>query len=454
MFLIYFLPKIFSFFLVPIYTFYLTTDEYGISDLIISSAGLLGPFVALATPTAVMRYTIENKSDIRPYNVSMLVLIKGLLLLAVSLFVVQVVFGIYAPYLFFLFLIVGASLLADIHLSYARGIEDMKTVTLCGVGSAFTSIVANILFIVVLQWGLYGFLLASIVGYLFSVSTVQYRARERHLFSGLSLRPDKKLQKEMLQFSIPLIFSGLSWWVVSSSDRYFVTLLCGTAANGVYAVAYKIPVILQALDNVFYQAWIFTLYDSYKSEDGKKYIAKVFNFYAFIFCAGCSLLIVLDLFISGLLFSNDFFEAWRYVPPLLLSIVFNSSGGLMGAFFSVYKKTKLAMNISIIAALTNIVLNWILIIVYEDAMGAAIATAVTFFVSWCLNIYYAISMSNVKIRWGNQLLMYGILAGQSVVMINTADSYYTMVGLLIILFMNHKTIIWAIEKRKSIFRRR
>lgn len=57
----------------------------------------------------------------------------------------------------------------------------------------------------------------------------------------------------MLQFSIPTIFSGLSWWVISSSDRYFVTLLCGASMNGIYSVAYKIPTILQAVDNVFYQ---------------------------------------------------------------------------------------------------------------------------------------------------------------------------------------------------------
>ena len=66
MFLVYFFPKIFSFFLVPLYTSYLTTEEYGISDIIISTASLLAPFIALSTPSAVMRFTIENKEDKRP----------------------------------------------------------------------------------------------------------------------------------------------------------------------------------------------------------------------------------------------------------------------------------------------------------------------------------------------------------------------------------------------------
>ena len=142
----------------------------------------------------------------------------------------------------------------------------------------------------------------------------------------------------MLHFSVPLIFSGILWWVVSSSDRYFVSWMCGSAANGVYAVAYKIPVILQTLDNVFGRAWLYTLYDSYKTDDGRNYIAKVFDAYNFLFCLGCSFLIIIDLFLSKLLFANEFFAAWKYVPFLLLSVVFNSASGLMGNFCQFIRK--------------------------------------------------------------------------------------------------------------------
>jgi O-antigen/teichoic acid export membrane protein len=252
----------------------------------------------------------------------------------------------------------------------------------------------------------------------------------------------------MLQFSIPTVFSGLSWWVISSSDRYFVTWLCGTAVNGIYSVAYKIPTMLQAVQNVFSQAWVFTLYDSYKTEEGRRYIAKVYDFYSFVFCAGCSFLIVIDLPLSKLLYSNDFFAAWRYVPPLLLSVVFTGLGSFMGTFLSVYKKTKISMKLSFLSATINIVLNYILIIVMKDAMGAAVATAVTFFVSWLCNTIIGIKLSNVKINLGKQGIIFAILILQCFVILESKNMVIAGGLLLVILALNFENIMWAKQKGK------
>lgn len=451
MFLVYFLPKVFSFFLVPIYTSYLTTEEYGISDLILNTASLIIPFVALSTPSAVMRFTIENKEDKRPYQISLRIYGIGMLGLLFILSIVQVIMNWNPAYLFFLYAIVGTSLLADINMNYTRGLEKMKVITFCGVGSSFISILSNILFITVFKMGVYGFLISSVTGYLFTVIVLNISNRKQYLLKNIAMMKESKLQKEMLQFSIPSIFSGLSWWAVSSSDRYFVSVMCGTAANGIYSVAYKIPTILQAVQDVFGKAWVYTVYDSYHSEDGKKYIAKVYDTFMFVLCLGCSFLIVTDILLSKLLFANEFFEAWRYVPPLLLSIVFNSAAGLMGIFLSVYKKTKISMCISIIAAIMNIALNGLLIWVLDDAMGAAIATVVTFFVSWVCSTVTGMKVSGVKIQWKRQLLMYLVLTLQSAAIIKTKSALITSVGMFLIIALNWNTIIWTKDKWKQLF---
>ena len=294
--------------------------------------------------------------------------------------------------------------------------------------------------------GLYGFLIASATGYLFTIIVLAISNRKMHLMKNIAFVKEPVLKKEMLQFSVPLIFSGLSWWTVSSSDRYFVSWLCGTGANGVYSVAYKIPTILQALDNVFGQAWTYTLYDSYHTEDGRKYLSKVYDIYSFVFCVGCSFLIIADVLLSKLLFANEFFEAWRYVPPLLLSIVFNSAAGLMGNFLSVYKKTKISMYISVIAAVMNVALNGLLIWVLDDAMGAAIATAITFFVRWACTTTIGMKVSDVKIQWKRQLLMYLVLTLQSAAIIQTKSALITSAGMFLIIALNWDTILWIKDK--------
>lgn len=451
MFLVYFMPKIFSFFLVPLYTTYLTTEQYGISDLILSTASLIGPFVSLATPSAILRFTIEKKEDARAFQFSKKVYLRGMALLLISLTGVYFITSIKLSYLIFTYIIVGTAILSDIHISYLRGLEKMKAVTICGVGSSLISIICNILFIVVFKLGLYGFLLASATGYIFIIFVCLFTNRENKELLSIT-KIDKSYEQEILKFSVPLIFSGLSWWVISSSDRYFVSWMCGTAVNGIYSVAYKIPTILQALDNVFGQAWLFTAYDSYKTVEGKKYIARVFEVYNFVFCLGCSVLIVLDKYVSGILFSNDFYAAWKYVPFLLISVVFSSASSLVAVFLSINKKTKISMNISLIAASTNMVLNWILIYMLKDAMGAAIATAVTFFVSWLLTTIVATKVSGIKFNLSKQIVVYAILLFQGISII-IGNNVVALIGAIAIILINWKTIVWAKDKWRVLLKR-
>lgn len=65
----------------------------------------------------------------------------------------------------------------------------------------------------------------------------------------------KEIQKEMLRYSVPLVPSALSWWVISASDRYVIRWILGSASNGIYAVAHKFPSILQIMFTMFNNAW-------------------------------------------------------------------------------------------------------------------------------------------------------------------------------------------------------
>lgn len=446
MFLVYFFPKVFSFFLVPIYTAYLSTKEYGISDVIITTASLIVPFVSLATPNAILRYTIEKKEDKRPIQIALRVFLFGMLLLLIGLTVITFILGINPIYMAFLYMIVGASVLSDITISYSRGQEDVRLVTICGIGSSFLSVFCNIIFIVVLKFGLYGFLLATVVGDFLDIIIIGFAYRKKKILSGLFKQRDVQFSREVLRFSVPLIFSGLSWWVISSSDRYFVTYMCGASANGIYSVAYKIPTILQSLTNVFYQAWIYSAYESYKTEDGRKYIEKVYRVYFFINIVTCSILICADTIISSFLFSRDFFMAWRYVPFLLLATMFNSVGSVPAMFLSIYKRTKLAARISIIAAIINVFLNYLLIVILQSPIGAAIATTVTFLFSYICNTYYGSKLGRIHVDILKQANMIIVLLIQTIIIETFKAKWISLVGLMIITLWNISTIKMLINK--------
>ena len=62
---------------------------------------------------------------------------------------------------------------------------------------------------------------------------------------------DRCKLKEMIRYSIVLIPNTFMWWIMNSSDRVMVTYMIGAAANGIYAVSYKLPtlVLISVLDH-------------------------------------------------------------------------------------------------------------------------------------------------------------------------------------------------------------
>ena len=451
--LIHFVPKVFSFFLVPVYTAYLTTEEYGISDLVLNTANLLLPIFSVSINNAVLRFTIENKDDVRPFNIGMIHSFASSLLLALGLYVASFITDIDAGYLIFIFIIYASSAISEIFLGYVRAQEEMKLITFCGVASSVCCLVCNILFIVVMKLGAYGFIASNAIGNIFYVIVIAISFRKKKVFSFSSLKGQKQLAREMYNYSFPLVISGITWWVYSSSDRYFVTGMCGTAENGIYSVAYKIPNMLQVIQNVFSQAWLFSIFDLYQTKEGKEYIAKVYYMFSYVMCLGASALITGNLFLAKILYSNEFYVAWRYVPPLLISIVVTAVGTVMTQVLTAYKETKFPAKVAILAAGLNCVLNYFLIKITQDALGAAISTAITALVSTSVSTWKAVKLGNIKINFTRYIVMILLLAVESVTMIGFENIIVCGVLTLIIMLLNMDHNKWFINKFMSILKR-
>ena len=92
MFWVYFLPKSLGFLLLPVYTSYLSTEEYGIADVILTTSCLISPFVSLGMPGAIFRFNIENKDDYRPYRIATSIFVKNVLILILVLCAVYFLF--------------------------------------------------------------------------------------------------------------------------------------------------------------------------------------------------------------------------------------------------------------------------------------------------------------------------------------------------------------------------
>lgn len=448
-----FATKLLSFFLVPLYTSILTTSEYGTYDLFSTTVYLLVPILTLNIQDATIRFSLDDNYDKKNIiSVSLNVFIKGLLILLVFslLNYITSILPVFNEYIIvFIFMYIFQALVG-IMTSFARGCEKITEISISSVIGSVIFIGLNILFLVVFKWGLMGYFLSSILG---NLSQVIYLIYVTKLSKYIGKKNDNTTTRtEMLKYSCPLIANTIAWWITNASDRYIVIGLCGTAANGIYSVAYKIPSVLNILQSIFTQAWTLSAVKEFDSEDKDGFFSNMYNGYNCLMVLSCSFLIISDKFFAKILYAKDFYKAWEYVPFLLISIVFGATSGYIGGIFSALKNAKILAQSTTIGAVINIILN-ILLVYIIGPIGAAISTAISYIIVWGIRLYYMKKYIHAEIYLKRDIISYAVLFIQaiSILLIPTGLMMYSieviMFTILIVLY--HKEIVLPITILKA-----
>lgn len=232
-------------------------------------------------------------------------------------------------------------------------------------------IALNVLFLTVFCWGVMGYLLSTVAAD--CLSALFLICRER-LWRQLRPAPRAAPWRQMLAYCVPLIPTAVFWWIMGVSDRYLVKWFVGSDANGIYAVAYKIPTILTILATVFMDAWpLSAIAESGDRRAQARFYARVWDafFSAACLCAGG--IIAFSPLLIRLLAAESYYDAWRYIPILTLSMIAAAFFNFMGSVYVVTKKSTASLWISLAAAAANIALD-LFLIPRIGVQGAAAAT--------------------------------------------------------------------------------
>ena len=430
-----FSSKILVFLLVPLYTNILSTREYGIYDLFYSTIQMITPILTLNIIDSVFRFAIDknnNKKSI--FTIGIKYSLISIIIVDVLSLIVGVlnIGGIYGQYLVFFTILYIVYIIHDFFIQFVRGLDRVKDISLSGIVSTIVMILSNVLFLIVFKMGLVGYFYAMIISLLVPSGLLFFKNK---LWEYIDFR-EKELEldqykKQMIKYSLPLIFISLSWHINSVADRYVVTFISGIEENGIYSISYKIPAILNAIQVIFIQAWQISAIKEFKRDEDPVFYNLTYKGCNILMTTLCSILIASSKIIAKVLFAKEFYVAWKYVPILLIYIVFNTLSGTVGAVFSAAKETKKLAISGVIGALTNIVLNFVLVYEY-GAMGAAIATLISSVVIWMLRVYYS-KKYNISIDLKKDVYMYVILLIQSILLINVKSELYSYILQFIIL---------------------
>lgn len=377
-----FSSKILVFLIVPLYTYYLSIEEYGNYDLIISTIQLLVPVLSLNIVDGVMRFSMSkdiDRNQVISIGVRYLIVAEfGVAIIIVCNYVTGLWNGL-SGFELLTFFYFSFYMLNQFAIQLAKGFEQVNDMAIAGVIGTVSLLAANVIALIFLDSGIRGFFIANIIGQAIPTLFLFYRMR---IWRYMHLSIDKNLNREMISYSFPLLFSTIGWWVNSAFDKYVVAIMCGVASNGLISVAYKIPSIINTLQSIFVQAWQISAIKEYETDGSEKFYKEAFVYLNTFICIGASFLLLFNKIISGILFSKEFYKAWELVPFLVLSSVFNSSAGFLGPILSAKKDSISMAKSAVYGALTNIVLN-ILLVFLMGVKGATIATAMA-----SLVIYY------------------------------------------------------------------
>lgn len=444
--------KILTFLLVPLYTSLLSTEEYGIADLISTTASLLIFILTIDIADAVLRFAIErktNQEEILYFGIK--VQLIGAFVLSIGLMIIKCI-GIlkWEDYCYYyLLLIFFFNAIHQTVTNYLRAINKLKDVAISGIIQTAGMISSNIFCLVVLHMGLKGYLISIIIGSLLS-SLYCFLKIGSPLLGFINTKLDKKVQKEMIKYSFPLIFNGVAWWMNSSLDKYFIIGMIGIGASGVYAVSYKIPTILTMFNQIFAQAWNLSAIKEFDKEDKDGFFSNTYSVYNAGMVLSCSAIIIFNIFLARILYAKDFFQAWEYTSPLLISIVFSALSSFIGSIFTAVKNSKIFAVSTVTAAVINMILNAILI-PFCGVQGAAIATAISFFTIWLVRMVCVKKYIELKINIKRDIIAYLLLSTQAVIEhYNNHNYLWQCVVLCMLMLLYFKEMKMIVAKIQSI----
>jgi O-antigen/teichoic acid export membrane protein len=175
------------------------------------------------------------------------------------------------------------------------------------------------------------------------------------------------------------------WWLVNNSTRYIILLFLGVTGNGLFAVATKLPTIINVFTGVFTQAWQLSAFEEYKSEDQSEFYSTVFQLYYQLLFVVSSAVMIFVLPITTFIISAHFFESWRMITALILGAVFQTFAGFLGSIYTAAMQTKGVFSSSVIGALISVGSNFLFIPLLGTS-GAGIGTVIGFFVMFLIRL--------------------------------------------------------------------
>ena len=368
---------------VPIFTRLMNTEQIGIVNIYNSWYSLISAFATLSLTSggfAVAMKEYANKRD--EYESSILSLTSIVAIIIALVYTIAPAFWqktLGLPNALIVLMLVGFLVAPARDFWLARQRYEYKY-KLAGAVSVLTAIVASALsvFVVVslssngVDDTAFGRLFANyiIIYGVAAIIWIYIMAKGKKTYS-------REYWKMSLAISIPLIGYNIAGQILNVSDRMMISHMVNNSAVGIYSTLYTVSslslMVWQAI-NASFVPYLFQNIEE-KEHNIKKISQTLMAAYAVI----SVLMTYFAPEIVRILATEEYYEAIYIMPSIAAGVFFTSYANLYSNIAVYYKKTKYVMYPAIVAAMINLVLNFICIKMF-GYMAAAYTTLFSYMV--------------------------------------------------------------------------
>lgn len=402
-------PRVLSFFLLPVLTKYLSTSDYGINGYITSLITFIYVLCSLSLNTYLLRYYNERKTadDKARLTGGLFLLITGANIVFLAL-----EFGMFPLYLkwfkvgipfyplFFLAAINNFfEVLSIIPLTLYRVRGKAPGFVAINLMRTLLQVTAVYIFVARLHDGLVGMFYGRlIVNSLFVIVYLAIIRKYGHF------KIDKKMSWDALKFSLPLIPGAVSYLLLTTFDRVILEPNISLGDLGLYSVAYTIAISLNIVIQAFYKSFEPIIFREINAESFERTAYNLYRFFLFtIFLFGFALALGSPE-VFRIVTSKAFYAGHRIVPFLVISVVIAGINTFLGTLLVARGRQKQISASLVCASLVSLALNLILDPVL-GYWGAVIGSITAFLVS---NVYFHVLLRLSYNLIGRQLLALGL----------------------------------------------
>ncbi|MEZ7821062.1 MAG: oligosaccharide flippase family protein [Patescibacteria group bacterium] len=391
------IQKLLGFILLPIFTRYFSTSEFGVLDLLNSLLSILSMFAILQLETSLQRYFYEYNKLKRRILISNIFFLVGLL--SIILCIAIVIFArhisllifntnIYVSHISLVAVQVplnNIGMLALVILRFKK--ENLKFLVAIIVNVLLTMFFVY-LFLVNLNFGLLGIIVAQTIA-----STISTIVLINFIKKDFLIKLSKNIIIKSLLYAIPQFPARIGSMIISQSSRFFILGFLSIGTVGIYSLSDKFASAIQLVNTAFIMAWTPFMFSQFKNKNNT-------NIFLHSFPIVCSVVFLCVIYISILskeiiilATTKAYYDAYRYVGGLALFYSLYIIKEVIDIGPKIREKTKYLTLTFFCTVIVNVMLLYILVRLF-DVKGVVISMIITniflVLMSWYISnkLYY------------------------------------------------------------------